>query len=436
MLLLLLGQIDSAFAAPPIAQSVAEVQLPVPPDLQPAPVVRVYFIAYRSQGPPAVLLVVRATSSRSAWVIQYAYCGGDPVNKWDPTGLAGYFFDGTNNHPEPKNLDGTDNDVTNVYRLFNAYTGDKVYAWGIGSGYNASGQKTPWYNVDTYESGTGASMDDRVGYMMAELEKRLDANDKDVDVFGFSRGAASATLFLNKIQEKVNGGNPKYAGINIRYVALFDQVPSSMGITHQLGGRALDTAGYSLGLAGAGLGRVVSLGFWKPPVWTPDVYARNANSEGFNFPKGMTFADKPLHLVALDEQRKEFAVSDLQGARQIGFKGVHSDVGGGYGGTFFEYITLRKVFEDQKSLGLNLFNEAVLFSNTPTDRSPQSMEERWGQLYRDCRSGAQSAKLGYTAWDNSAAKFNDGEPRHLPAGMAIDPSVWWFSQAPKNRISP
>ena len=141
-------------------------------------------------------------------------------------------------------------------------------------------------------------------------------------------------------------------------------------------------------------------------------------------------------LVALDEQRKEFAVSDLQGARQIGFKGVHSDVGGGYGGTFFEYITLRRVFDDQKGLGLNLFNEAVLFSNTPADRNLQSMEERWGQLYRDYSSGAQSAKLGYTAWDNSKMKFNDNEPRHLPTGMTLDPSVWWFSQAPKNRTSP
>lgn len=84
VLTLLLGLIVPAHTGPPLIAPAVEVQAP---DLQPAPVVQVYLIAYRAHGPPAVLLAVRATSSRSAWCIQYAYCGGDSVNRWDPSGL-------------------------------------------------------------------------------------------------------------------------------------------------------------------------------------------------------------------------------------------------------------------------------------------------------------------------------------------------------------
>ena len=86
VLALLLGLVPQVHAGPPLIAPAVEVQAP---DLQPAPVVRVYLIAYRAHGPPsgALLCVVRTTSSRSAWCIQYGYCGGDPVNRWDPSGL-------------------------------------------------------------------------------------------------------------------------------------------------------------------------------------------------------------------------------------------------------------------------------------------------------------------------------------------------------------
>ena len=170
-------------------------------------------------------------------------------------------------------------------------------------------------------------------------------------------------------------------------------------------------------------------------LWSPNTYARNAGNKGFSLPPTMKFAHKPLHLVSVDEQRKEFAVTDLQGSRQIGFKGVHSDVGGGYGGRFFEYITLRHVYEDQRAMGLNLFNEATIFEKLPSDDA--SMEDKWGQLYRRLRSGELKSKLtgpSHTAYDNSQGIYNDQEPRHLPRGLAMDPSVSWFEESPKNRI--
>jgi len=68
VLALLLGLVVPAHAGPPVVQP-PEVVLPAAPEQQPS-VVRIYFIAYRSQAPPGLLLVVRATSSRSAWCIQ------------------------------------------------------------------------------------------------------------------------------------------------------------------------------------------------------------------------------------------------------------------------------------------------------------------------------------------------------------------------------
>jgi len=84
-------------------------------------------------------LLLLVSSTYSAGVILYAYAGGDPVNKWDPTGLAAYFFDGTGNHPLAANLDGSANFKTNVRYLFDAYIGDAFYAYGIGTGYDPAG---------------------------------------------------------------------------------------------------------------------------------------------------------------------------------------------------------------------------------------------------------------------------------------------------------
>lgn len=77
VLALLLGLIPQVHVTPPLIAPAVQVQAP---DLQPAPVVLVYCIAYRAHGPQAVLLAVCATSSRSAWVIQYVYCDGDPLS--------------------------------------------------------------------------------------------------------------------------------------------------------------------------------------------------------------------------------------------------------------------------------------------------------------------------------------------------------------------
>lgn len=384
----------------------------------------------------------------------FAYCPGtDPVNHTDPSGLAAYFFDGTDNHQNTTNRDGSENFKTNVRMLFEAYRDgnrNRFYVPGIGSGYNADGSLTAGWlpnNWEWYQSATGTSMTARADYMMERLEEQLKAGDNVVDVMGFSRGAATATLFLNKIQEKKDAGDPLYANINVRNVVLFDQVPSDMSLSHQVTGRTLDTVGY---IATDGL-------------WVPDTYARNANDSEFLLPSGMKFHHPPLHLVALDEQRKEFAVSDLEGATQIGLRGVHSNVGGGYGGSIFETIAREVAIEYTERHGSRVFDRGLLNAsiqtNLRTDAARAAHTDAMS-LY-DAKASKTGERMhgflahpstynydqyGWARWlkphyaplltaiptDNSAAGFNDNERRHLPASLLLHPSVFWFDSDPKN----
>ncbi|RMD83196.1 MAG: hypothetical protein D6820_02625 [Lentisphaerae bacterium] len=152
---------------------------------------------------------------------------------------------------------------------------------------------------------------------------------------------------MNKIQQKINEGkDERYKKIKFRFIVLFDQVPS-VGVA-RIGGRFLDAIIY-----------LVTFGCVNRNIY--DLYAED---KGFTLTKEMKFQFQPLHLIAIDEQRKVFAVSDVNKwlpkdaknrALQVGFMGVHSDIGGGYGGSLFELITRQFVYEKSKEYGLSIW---------------------------------------------------------------------------------
>jgi hypothetical protein len=121
------------------------------------------------------------------------------------------------------------------------------------------------------------------------------AGDTVIDIVGFSRGAATSLDFSNLIHKK-GIRRPRHrrrrrAAPQIRFLGVWDVV-AAFGLAN-LGNEALN------------LGHHLEL---------PKTNLRYC-----------------FHAMALDERRPSFINTRLPGAREVWFRGVHSDVGGGNG---------------------------------------------------------------------------------------------------------
>ena len=185
-----------------------------------------------------------------------------------------YAFDGTWNVDKPESQHDT-----NVVWFRDAYQGPKHYFEGIGTRFGELGK--------IIGGVTGAGGRDRVKEAVAACEaERRSGGDSPIDIVGFSRGAALALEFANKVCEM---------GCSVRFLGLWDCVPS-------------------FGIAAIPL----NIG-WELDL--PDNVA------------------KCYHAMSLDERRIDFKIyrpdARVIDANQEGrlfevwFRGVHSDVGGG-----------------------------------------------------------------------------------------------------------
>lgn len=234
------------------------------------------------------------------------------------------FFDGTGNNyfntaatPEEqrtKRHDSYGNDLTNVARMWQALKksgeGTVVYVEGI-----ATTQKRP---DSVYGKITGdgeAGIVERVQSVFPKIQEKYkrDHPDEDgvpalfdVNVFGFSRGAAAARYFLYLLRHEKNRhftGQWQKPVMRVNFVGLFDCV-----------------AHYG----------------W---VQFNDVKNLNLKFEA-------DFAYKVFHLIAGDEYRANFNLTNIQSAvdlkvetcdglgepmgRELRIPGAHADVGGSY----------------------------------------------------------------------------------------------------------
>jgi hypothetical protein len=220
-----------------------------------------------------------------------------------------FFFDGTGNN---LGQDAANKKWSNIARLFEGHIADeplivKRYYAGVGTPLDASNPK--WIDAvrdsEALGGGAGAGGDARLQLAEDQFKAALRANHRviriDVAVFGFSRGAALARAFVNRILDKCEyrDGQPywpcptaldgKAASIHFRFLGIFDTVESVGAPAHNLSGMRMAV---------------------------PDVI------------------ENCLHLVAAHEIRIAFALTRLRSAsgqhREIVYPGVHSDVGGGY----------------------------------------------------------------------------------------------------------
>ena len=222
---------------------------------------------------------------------QYGYADQQPRRYVDPLGLLLFAFDGTGNSPASQ---------TNVWLFARQYLGGVVkYIEGpagdleTGSAKHASDAAVAW---------SGASRVDQQWerWLNAIALQREGAPALSLDVVGFSRGAALARHFGNRVAQHLRDGrfwlqDPQRGTlsscVDLRFMGLFDTVA-------QFNVLGAGNAAFDLTIAPA----------WK---WV-------------------------AHAVALHEHRWLFPLTSARGTQVGGnvveraFVGAHADIGGGY----------------------------------------------------------------------------------------------------------
>ena len=228
--------------------------------------------------------------------------------------MALYAFDGTWNSDEDKVIE-----QTNVVRFTELYVGNNTeYVTGVGTRFGKLG------HVLGGLFGTGGHT--RIDEMYDELCDNWKQGDHIVDIIGFSRGAALAVHFANKIgKEGVKLADGSVEKVRIRFLGVWDIVGSF--------GLSFDTF---INFQDIDLG------------WDLDTVH--------------SCADNCYHAMALDERRETFMVKRVDSENKYDnineawFRGVHSDIGGGNGNVTRSNIALQWMLEQGRSCGLT-FNE-------------------------------------------------------------------------------
>ena len=201
--------------------------------------------------------------------------------------MALYAFDGTWNSDEENPVQDT-----NVVRFKELYTGvDVEYLEGVG---------TRWGSIGRVLGGLlGTGGRTRIDEMYEDLCENWQEGDRDIDIIGFSRGAALALHFANRIADdgvKLADGGTEEA--RIRFLGLWDVV-GSFGLSFN------------------------------------NVLKFQKINLGWDIGSVAGCVDHCVHAMALDERRETFGVTrlnpghNLNHINEMWFRGVHSDVGGG-----------------------------------------------------------------------------------------------------------
>jgi uncharacterized protein (DUF2235 family) len=225
--------------------------------------------------------------------------------------MALYAFDGTGNQDETHD--------SNVLEFFRAYRDDRknddprtdlgsLYLKGI-----ATRAETRVGEAVSAAFGLGGHK--RVREALDRLENNQGAGDTAIHVVGFSRGAALAVSFANEITHK-------YPSLSIQFVGLWDVV-GQFGLP----------------------GRFINAG------------------HDLRMPRR---AERVYHAMALDETRAFFPLSRLGAPgpadvrlREVWFRGVHSDIGGGNGNTALNAVSLHWMLQNALQCNLPMDGAAV-----------------------------------------------------------------------------
>lgn len=234
--------------------------------------------------------------------------------------MALYAFDGTwNSATLDDNFERYDTNVADFCVAYNiTHPDQRVYISGPGTRFKEAGR--------VIGGAFGAGGPERLKEAYNQLCKNWEAGDHLIDIIGFSRGAALALDFANRIED--NGirrpGTKEVVEEKpaIRFLGLWDVV----------------------GAFGVGIN------------------AGPLEFQEINFGHKLYIPDNVqycFHAMAMDERRQTFRVTRLLNGYEVWFRGVHSDIGGGNDNLGLSTITLRWMLRKAIDAGLPIKETAV-----------------------------------------------------------------------------
>jgi hypothetical protein len=319
--------------------------------------------------------------------------------------MALYAFDGTWNDDKDGDDDGRTD--TNVLRFFQAYRGrsgtDDQYISGIGTRVNLAGR--------IIGGMFGAGELSRLNGAYDQLCRNWDGGDRIIDLVGFSRGAATTLDFCHLIQDRgirrpgtevVVEADPQ-----VRFLGVFDVV-----------------AAFGAGFLG---NSVLNFG------------------HHLHLPKsGVRYC---FHALALDEKRLSFIPTRLNGACEVWFRGVHSDIGGGNGNRGLNDITMKWMMSKAMAAGLPLADADIQAlqpdpvadpSSNPrllhirniagVDRRHYTADDRAG-----CRCAPATCAIETVADEGAAQELKAGGIDILPEDLQRRARALWVEAAQRAR---
>jgi uncharacterized protein (DUF2235 family) len=223
--------------------------------------------------------------------------------------MALYAFDGTWNSEKDA---GRYDQNTNVVRFKDLYMGPKFFYKGVGTKHGMVGK--------IVGGAFGVGGHERIEDAKRDLERQFAAGDRNIDIVGFSRGAALAVHFANVVGDGLTL-NRVHEVPQVRFLGVFDIV--------------------------AAFGIAIDLGF-------------SFNRINLGYKLGLSKAVKYCyHALALDESRKAFRPTRVRNGCEVWFRGVHSDVGGGNENHALNDISLRWMLRKAIASGLPMATDCV-----------------------------------------------------------------------------